>query len=315
MTATQRQAYTEFCQQVPAVPVFAQPWFLDAVAEGGEWSVALVEDNGQVVAALPYFLKRQLGFRYVTMPLFTKYLGPLLRPGYDNLTEQHRLLGLLQEQLPAVHAYEQQWLPALTNWLPFHWAGYQQTTQYTYRLDLREHPHWEQQLNRNMRRNLAKADAQLQLRTDLGLEEFYRLNTLSFARQGLQPPYTLAQLRTHNAALAAHDARQLFFACDEQGRIHSAAYLIWDRQAAYYHLSGDDPALRQSGSGIWLVARAIRYTQDTLGLPVFDFEGSMLASVEAIRRQFGAVQTPYFRVWRYESPLFRSLQWLRRALQ
>lgn len=297
---------------MPDCPIFCRPWYLDAVTDGGSWSAALVEEGGQVVAALPYFLKQRWGFRYVTMPLFTKHLGPLLAPTHRSLKDQHRLYGLLLEQLPPLHAYDQQWSPAATNWLPFHWAGYRQTTLYTYRLRLHEHPGWENGLNRNMRRNLAKADALLSLETEPNLERFWRLNQLSFVRQGLRPPYTFDQLRRHDDALAQAGARRMFFALDEQGRLHSAAYLIWDRRAAYYHLSGDDPDLRHSGSGIWLVARAIRYTQEQLQLPIFDFEGSMLAPVEAIRRQFGAQQTPYFRVWKYSSPPFQGLQWLRR---
>ena len=121
-------------------------------------------------------------------------------------------------------------------------------------------------------------------------------------------PYSWAQFARHDAALAAHGARQLFFAVDAQHRIHSAAYLIWDQQAAYYHLAGDDPALRESGAGILLVWAAICYASEVLGLACFDFEGSMLPAVERIRVQFGAEQTPYSFVWKYNSRLFELLE-------
>jgi hypothetical protein len=135
---------------------------------------------------------------------------------------------------------------------------------------------------------------------------------MSFDRQGLPMPYSGAQFARHDAALAANGARQLFFAVDAQERIHSAAYLIWDKQAAYYHLSGDDPALRESGAGILLIWEAIRYASEVLGLACFDFEGSMLPAVERIRVQFGAVQTPYFFVWKYGSRTFELLEKLKR---
>ena len=88
---------------------------------------------------------------------------------------------------------------------------------------------------------------------DLPLEQFYRVNKLSFDRQGLPAPYSLAQFARLDAALAAQRARQLFFAVDAQGRVHSVAYLIWDTTTAYFLLAGDDPALRASGAGMLLV--------------------------------------------------------------
>lgn len=307
-TAPQKRAYATFCQSLPDCPVFAYPWYLDGVVAPDDWQVVLVEEKGQVIAALPYFRKRRWGFSYVTMPVFTKFMGPLLANDHRTLPEQHRLYRALIGQLPPLAGFDQQFSPAVTNWLPFRWAGYRQTTQYTYQIKLREQPDWQSRINRNMRRNIRKADARLRLRTDLDLATFYEINRQSFARQQLAIPYSFAQLQAHDKALARQQARQLFFAEDEQGRIHSAAYLIWDRERAYYHLSGDDPDLRGSGSGIWLIAQAIQYTQEVLQLPYFDFEGSMLPPVEAIRRQFGAEQLPYFRVWKINNPLYGALK-------
>ena len=51
--------YRDFCRTAPDVPVFAQPWYLDACAEGGTWDVVLAEEKGRVVAALPYFYKQK----------------------------------------------------------------------------------------------------------------------------------------------------------------------------------------------------------------------------------------------------------------
>jgi len=98
-------------------------------------------------------------------------------------------------------------------------------------------------------------------------------------------------------ALADHRAREIFWATDlKSGAVHSVAYLVWDKQSAYYLMAGDDPALRASGAGILLAWEAIRYTKETLGLAAFDFAGSMIRPIERVRRQFGAVQKPYFRV-------------------
>lgn len=303
--------YHKFCQENQArIPIFAQPWYLDAVCTDGIWDAAILEEKGEILAVLPYFLKQKLGFRYITMPLFTKYLGPYFAKDF-NLTEQYHILEKIISKLPEFQAFYQNFHPNITNWLPFYWAGYQQTTRYTYQLDLKNLDEIFNSINRNMRRNIKKAQSQLLVSLDGTPEDFYAINRLSFNRQGLKTPYTYEQFLKHDQALAAHNARQIFFAKDESGKIHAAAYLIWDARSSYYHLSGDDPEWRHSGAGILLAWEAIRYTKENLHLNLFDFEGSMMQNVEAIRRQFGATQVPYFYIWKYNSRLFKWLQLFR----
>jgi hypothetical protein len=308
-----KASYRDFCRTAPDVPVFAQAWYLDACATGGDWDVVLVREAERIVAALPYFFKQRGPFRYVTMPPFVKMLGPYLLPELRGvLKKEHPILQELIAQLPEFAAFKQNFYPTCTNWLPFYWNKFQQTTYYTYRINgLQDLTQVEAGINRNIRRNLQKAREQVSVVHALGPERFYELNKMSFDRQSLPMPYSWEQFRRHDEALAQQQARQFFFAVDAQGRVHSASYLIWDKQAAYYHLSGDDPALRESGAGILLIWEAIRYASEVLGLPCFDFEGSMLPAVERIRVQFGAVQTPYFFVWKYNSRAFRLLEQLK----
>ncbi|MBF9236693.1 GNAT family N-acetyltransferase [Hymenobacter sp. BT683] len=313
METPAKARYRDFCRTAPDVPVFAQAWYLDACARGGDWEVVLVEEDNRVVAALPYFYKQKGPFRYVTMPPFVKWLGPYLLPEFRGvLKKEHLLLEELIRQLPNFAAFKQNFYPTAVNWLPFYWQKFHQTTYYTYRLHgLQQLAQVEAGINRNIRRNIQKAQQQVRVVHDLSAEQFYKLNKMSFDRQGLPMPYSWAQFEQHDAALATNGARQMFFAVDAQERIHSAAYLIWDQQAAYYHLSGDNPALRESGAGILLIWEAIRYASEVLGLDCFDFEGSMLPAVERIRVQFGAVQTPYFFVWKYNSRAFELLEKLK----
>ena len=311
MTAKAR--YHDFCRTAPDVPVFSQPWYLDACAEGGTWDVVLAEEQGRVIAALPFFFKRKGPFRYATMPTFVKWLGPYLLPEFrGKLPKEHELLQVLIAQLPAFAAFKQNFYPTSTNWLPFYWQRFRQTTYYTYRLlQLHDLARVETGLGTGIRRDIRLARQQVRVVHDHPLNEFYRVNMLSFARQGLPMPYALAQFQRLDAALAIAGSRQLFFAVDERGRVHSVAYLIWDNTTAYFLLAGDDPALRASGAGVLLAWEAIRYASEVLGLDCFDFEGSMLPGVERIRVRFGAVQTPYFFIWKHNSRLFELLEKLK----
>jgi hypothetical protein len=306
--------YRKFCLTAPDLPIFAQPWYLDAcVGEGEEWSAVMTRENGQIRGAMPFVIKRKGPFRYATMPAFVKWLGPYIVPEFrGNLRQEHAILDDLIFRLPKLASFKQNFYPTLTNWLPFYWKGYQQTTYYTYRLNgIQNLAEVEAGLSLNVRRDIRQARRQVRVVHDLPVEQFYAVNKLSFDRQKLPVPYSWEQFQRHDAALAAHGARQLFFAVDAQERIHSVAYLIWDKQAAYYHLAGDDPDLRRSGAGLLLAWECIRYASEVLGLTCFDFEGSMLPGVERIRTRFGAVQTPYFFVSNYDSKLFRLLEKLK----
>ncbi|WP_161599429.1 GNAT family N-acetyltransferase [Hymenobacter nivis] len=306
-------AYRAFCRTAPDLPVFAQPWYLDACAAGGTWGVALAHESGRVVAAWPYFHKRRGPWRYATMPPFVKWLGPYLLP--ELRTDPRReaaALAALGAQLPPLAAFKQNCYPTLADGQLLRGQGFEHATAYTYRLGpLHDLARVEAGLHRGIRRDIRQARGKVRVVHDLGLDTFWAVNGLSFARQGLAVPYSEAQFRQLDGALAAQGARQLFFAVDAQGRVHSVAYLIWDATTAYYHLAGDDPALRASGAGILLAWECIRYASEVLGLNCFDFEGSMLPGVARVRVRFGAVQTPYFFIWKYHSRLFEWLDKLK----
>ncbi len=296
------------------LPIFVHPWYLDAVCKEGAWNACIVEENNKITAVLPYFSKKKYGFHYITMPHFVKFMGPYFAKEL-NLGEQHDVMEKLILQLPKTAAFTQNFYYNITNWLSFYWYGYQQTTRYSYRLDISDLDKIYNNIHRKRRRYIEKAGEQ-DLIVDLNnnIELFYQVNKMSFDRQRIKIPYTFEQMKQHDAALAAHNARQIFFAKDAEGRVHAAVYLIWDAQSSYFHIAGDDPDLRNSGAGTFLLWEVIKYTKEKLNLNTFDFEGSMIQNVEYIRRQFGAMQTPYFTISKYNSSLLQFIRTIRRKI-
>lgn len=311
---TQREAYQHFCATAPDLPLFMQPWYLDAVCGAEHWAVALAQKGDRVVAVLPFFLKEKFHWRYVAMPPLCRMMGPYLLPEFRTTRQEIPLLKTLLEQLPPLAAFSQDFNYTALNWLPFYWAGFRQTTRYSYVLPLTDLETLRNNMAPDYRNNkLPKAAAEVSVHTGTDLEQFFQVHNRSFERQGLEAPIRLAFLQTLDAALAARQAREIFRACDRRtGAVHAVAYLAWDRHSAYYLLAGDDPALRSSGAGILLAWEAIRYAKETLGLDTFDFAGSMIKPIERVRRQFGAEPKPYFRVekewslwWKWGKRLLR----------
>lgn len=314
MSDNNRNLYRDFAAEAPDLPLFLQPWYLDVVCEGGNWDVALAQQGGKTIGALPYFLKQKWGWKYVTMPHFCKQLGPYLLPEYRHLKGEMRWYEALIGQLPAgLAAFEQNFNYGVSNWLPFYWKGFKQTTLYSYviPLDVPEELIFKQ-IEKNYRQKIRAAETRLELRNDLPLSELYRLIGLSFSRQQLEQPVSFSFLQKLFDTLVEHKSAETFFAVDPlDGKVHSAALLVWDNTSAYYLMSGDDPALRASGAAVLLKWAAIRYAKSTLHVPVFDFEGSMIRAIEQGRRDFGAQQRPYFRVKKEWSPIWKWAKMLR----
>ena len=310
-----KSKYQEFCKREKELPIFSRPWYLDAVCQSSaqNWEVVLVEKAGKIVASLPFLNKKSGPFPVSTMPHLTKFLGPYLTPDFRKPKQAHKILEELIKQLPAFALFNQNCFYDLTDWLPFYWKGFEQTTQYSYLLeDLSDLEKVFAGFSSDYRNNKIKKAKQLvKVVMDRSVEDYYEVETMSFKRQGLSFPFSLDYFKKYDAVMAAKNVRRMFFALDEQGQIHSVLYLLIDQDRAYYHMAGDNPELRNSGAAVLLVWEAIQYTQQELGLNIFDFEGSTIKAIERVRRQFGAKQVPYFNLTKYNSKLYRWLRFLK----
>jgi hypothetical protein len=308
--------YRNACLSETGIPLFSQPWWLDAVAGDQAWDVAVVESGGHMMASMPYVRRRRLGFEISNQPPLTQTLGPWLRPSSAKLaksmSQQKDLMEALIGQLPPFDQFSQNWHYGQTNWLPFFWKGFQQTTRYTYALaDLRDEQLLWKGLNENIRREIRKASARfsLRVRDDLGLAAFLDLNRKVFARQGKALPYPESLVHRLDQACETRACRKILIAEDPEGRAHAGVYLVWDENSAYYLIGGGDPELRASGAASLCMWEAIRHSATVTRR--FDFEGSMLEPVERFFRAFGAEQVAYFQVHRTRSKLIRSVEFLR----
>lgn len=289
--------------------IFQKDWWLDAVAPG-RWGEAVVRKGDNVAARLPYVIERKDGLTLLTMPPLTQTLGPWLRRSnakYANeLAEQKDLMTELIQKLPPHDYFSQNFHYSITNWLPFCWQGFQQTTRYTYIIDnLNDSNRLWSELLPGIRSDIKKAKNrfELEVRTDLGIEAFLNINQLTFKRQGMSLPYPRDLVCRLDADCKKRNARKIFFAHDKEGKIHAAVYIVWDENSAYYLMGGGDPELRNSGATSLCMWEAIKFASTVT--KKFDFEGSMIEPVERFFRAFGARQVPYFQITKDNRPVLK----------
>jgi len=306
-----KKRYRDFCAEEESMTIFSQPWWLDTVAGKDNWDVVVVEKKGQIRATMPFVIKKTFFMTMLAMPPLTQTLGPWFRKSsakYSKRLALHKkLIGELIAKLPPFDHFMQNFHYSQTNWLPLYWLGFRQTTRYTYILpDLRDETKLWSGLRENIRTDIRKASNRLQLRicNDKTISDFYRLNRLVFERRGIPTPYTEDFIVRLDEACIRHNARRIFIAEDEQGKLHAGVYVIWDRNSAYYLMGGSDPDLRNSGANSLCMWEAIKFAATVTGQ--FDFEGSMIEPVERYFRAFGAIQTPYFSISKTPSRLLRT---------
>ena len=201
--------------------LFQQPWWLEAVVPGA-WDAVVAEHAGRVVGRLPFVIKRRHGFTYISMPPLTQTLGPWIEPKEAKypkvLAWQKDVMNELIERLPAFNMFWQNFHYEVTNWLPFYWQGFEQTTRYTYLLsDISDHGRIWDGLMENIRREIKKAARQVCVRTDLGLDRFLEINEKTFLRPGMRIPIFRMNLCTGSTTPAATTTEGSFSPRTERG--------------------------------------------------------------------------------------------------
>jgi len=305
--------YRIFCRLHEELPLFFQDWWLDAVCDKGTWEVCLSKDSGEnIQGVLPFYISRYYGFKVIKMPDLTPFLGIWLKKPNNlkrqiavNNFEKNTIEDLIG-QLPKVAYYSQKHPIQLSNWLPFYWNGFKQTTRYTFRI---EHPidpnNAYVKFKSNTRNKIVKAKKIVNIVETDDIELFYQINQLSFERQSIKIPYSLDFIIKLDDALSKRKQRKILLAKDEENRYHAAIYLIWDDTTIYNLMLGADKKLRTSGAVQLLLWEGIQLAAAKNS--TFDFEGSMMQNIEPIFNQFGGKLTPYNKIHKGGNPLFRFL--------
>jgi len=314
MENSKKLKYRSFCNKEDKMPLFSKDWWLDTVCGKENWDVILVERGDTIVASLPFYLKisRKLNIRTISMPSLTQVLGPYIK--YPNNQKYERRLSFekeamteLVDNLPSFDTFTQNFHYSITNWLPFYWRGFSQSTRYTYVLeDLSNLDLIWNNFSTKIRGKIRKAEKKVKIVSNDDIDLFYEINKKTFTRQNMRIPYSFELITELDKVLKNNGRRKILFAKDKNGLIHAGIYLVWDDSSVYYLMGGSDPQLRDSGAYSLLIWKAIEFSSTILNK--FDFEGSMLESVETFFRSFGAVQKPYFKIKKTNSKVIKVLE-------
>ena len=308
---TNKDKYKAFCATRDDIPIFSEPWWLDAVCADGSWDVCLIEKKGELLGYLPFYLAKVKGFKVIRMPKLTPYLGvQIIYPAglspKKKMDLEQKLTSLLIEQLPQTSYTQIIHHPDFQNWLPFHWAGFRQTTMYTYRLNIKNTDLVFSNFRKNLKRNIAKAQEQLKCVETKDIQSFYDLILATFSRQDMDTPFTFEFFKNLDHQLSLQNRRIIFSTYDHSGKMVAAGYYVWDNHTAYYLLGGH---LGHREAMSWTMWHAIQHFSNKV--QVLDFEGSMLKNIAHFFSGFGAQPIPYHHTYKGKNKLVDVLKILK----
>jgi hypothetical protein len=291
--------YEELVNRSPQGSIFAHRWWLEAVAPG-MYEIFEIKKGNEIQAAWPIVYRKSNGAKHVCMPALTQKLGILFAPSdakpVEVQSKNQKLTTELIEQLGDVAGFHHNFHENFTDWLPFCWRGFIQTTRYTYVLeDISDLSVLWSNVRQKARTEIRKAQKLgIQIKDDLDIAQFSELIRKTFARQNLSPLCSDEFICRLDAACSKNAGRKIFTGVDSQGRVHAAVYVTWAGDTAYTVMGGGDPELRQSNAYRLVSWEAMIFASSIARR--FDFMGSMLPQVEPVFRGFGAKQVPYFSI-------------------
>lgn len=298
---TNKKKYERFCRGA-YIPIFSQPWWMDAVCGESNWDVWLYEKGKDILAAMPYYMEIRGEYKYITKALLTQNNGliisyPVGQKLSSRYSYQEKIITAACAHINSLDldVYEQQFHHSFDNWLPFFWDNFTAITRYTCVL---EHPidpaTTLENISSNYRNKIRSAEKQVRVCTDIDAQSFYYEHEKIYKRQGIPCPFSLAFWTQLYNACVKHNAGQLFCSRDHLDNITSVLFLVWDEKSAYQILGGAIPDYQSTHSYTNLIYNAILFaSRKELA---YDFEGSVIKRIFTAFKEFGPTIQPYFRI-------------------
>ncbi|MGN0187142.1 MAG: GNAT family N-acetyltransferase [Paludibacteraceae bacterium] len=304
---TNKERYVVWATEQDGLPIFLQPWWMDAVCTGKEWDVLLAEnERGEIMGAMPYLIRKRLGMRYIVMPQMTQLGGIWLAPQYaEDQWQVTEICRMIAEQLDNLHLayYYQQYAPKSLCVEPMQALGFKARERITYRInDLNDLDALISRFSKNKKRQLQKA-LSLHADYDMSPEDFYRFHAACLVEQRKTITYSRDFFLVLERKLHRLNQCAIIAIKDADNHTHAAAFLAWDNKLMYYLIPCYSLEFKNSGAGALLVLESIKLAREKQVR--FDFEGSMVSSIANHYKQFGSEPCTYYSLEKHYHQVFR----------
>ena len=297
---TNKERFIKWTAGLEFVPVFMQPWWMDAVCAGKEWDVLIAEnENGEIQGAMPYLLRKRAWYKYIIMPQMTQIGGIWVAPDVTgDKWKTAEVCRQLKEQMDKMGLayYYQQYMPGSLCVDAMRALGFKTKERVTYRVDdLSDLDALIESFSKNKRRQLQKA-LSLHVERRMEIEDFYRFHTHCLAARRRKISYSREFLLILDRKARRAGQCQIISICNADGQPYAAAFLVWDKHYLYYLIPCYDPAFSDSGAGALLALEAMKFAREKQ--VHFDFGTPADKTAAKEFKQFNAHPFPFYSVER-----------------
>ncbi|MEZ5047516.1 MAG: GNAT family N-acetyltransferase [Chitinophagaceae bacterium] len=301
-----KELYKKF-SETHDLPLFQQFDWWNRILD--EWYV-ITEKIDEYQAFFVFQYESKMGFKLIKNPYLTPYSGFIFSPSCDEYIKK-KLVELLLVKIPKNDFFQIDLHPSDTDMDKYIFfktykkrTNYMNLTQDTYVLfDF---------FKSSLRRQIRKASKyELYVQEEDNIEQFYTLYLHTFQRQNSKPPVPKHVLERTWMALKDINAGKMLFVLDPDGNYQAAIILAYDKATAYYLCGGANPDYFVKGSVNLLLWHAILLSKK-MGKEVFDFEGSMIDSINTFFKSFSPEEKTYYSIEKTSSALYTLLRGIKR---
>ena len=297
-----KELYAKWCETT-YVPIYSKPWWMDAVCGEKNWDVWLCEGDGEIYAAMPYYLEQRGAYHYITKAPLTQNNGII----FKHLEDEHKSATwcarnekIIEKACDFIEdlgldVYEQQYHWRGFDWICFSWRGFSLIPRVTFVIeDTSDYAKVCSNFTNGRRRKIKKGLRNICQIIEPDKKTFYEEHKKIFEKQGMECPFSFELWDRLYTAAKKENSSKILAALDENGQILSLAFFVMDEQSVYFLLGGNMPAFSSMDTYSALMNEGIRYAcKNKLR---FDFEGSMMKKVNHTYREFGGVPKTYYRI-------------------
>jgi len=308
-----KKKYKQFFKEQNSLPLFFEPWWLDIVCGSNNWDAVIDEDKGQNLTGIfPFFKNKIKGLPVLSNPPLSPYLGVhLIYPdNQESITSKHsfekRVIGNLIAGIPRNVLYMNfSFHPLFKNSYPFYWAGFKQSTRYTYILNnIKEYDQLFAKFSNTLKRQIKKAEKEFKVITTDSTADLYRFLKKTLSRQEQNIPFDHLFLEKVYKGLEKRTQGKILSAVDEEGNVQASILLAWDQDTAYCLVLGQNDTSDKHNAIKLLLWDSIK--EASIFTDSYNFEGSMIENVERVFRSFGGDRIPYFNISWYKNRFVRA---------
>ncbi len=278
--------------------IFHTSWWLECMEASFNVEIPLygIFENDSLVSAMPVPLKKKLGINVIATPYITPYLGPVFlehhnTDGYREKSWKKKANAIYADLMRSCgKCLFYPFVYTVTDLMPYKWKHYNIGVTYTYLKDVSNLKIAWEGIYRKRRRAISSCEKNDMTIRNGTPEELYTLHRDSMSRKG-NVPMSQSQVDAIADAVTRHHAGTIHSA-EIDGATVGSTMLVWDEKRSY-GLFGGEAAVGKNAMSM-LIWERMRYTNEVLGLPVYDFEGSCHTTIEPFVRSFNGTLTPWY---------------------